>query len=100
MRSEMNRPDGYNLKLKPKKLSSGRCQVRFEVQTGKSGATPIYNAAYGYYLAEPGATLKEVVEAIQQKLGDAEDKDRLYHDNLYHLQRKSAPHTDFILFTS
>lgn len=91
----------YKLRLRPKKLSSGRCQVKFEVRTGY-GHTNLtnYSPAYGYYLAEPGATLKEVVEKIRERLDQAENKDRLYHRNLYHLQQKIAPLNDFILFSS
>ncbi|MGB5927823.1 MAG: hypothetical protein WBH03_06590 [Cyclobacteriaceae bacterium] len=105
MTKEMNvyptASQGYKLKLRPKKLSSGRCQVKFEVRTATySRTTTGPTSAYGYYLAEPGATLKEVVEKIRERLASARNKDRLYHDNLYHLQRKITPQSDFILFSS
>jgi hypothetical protein len=50
------------IKLSSKRLHSGKCQVRFQVAEDKSGAS-----WYGYALAEPQETLKEVVERIENR---------------------------------
>ncbi len=48
------------IKLSSKRLHSGKCQVRFQVAEEGTGAS-----WYGYALAEPKETLKEVVERIE-----------------------------------
>lgn len=98
---ENERGEAYKIRLRSKRLSSGKCQVRFEATREKMSAVSTDRAdiAYGYYLAEPGATLKEVIGDIRKNLASAGSKEHFYHRNLYQLQRKSLPLTNFILFS-
>ncbi len=48
------------IKLSSKRLHSGKCQVRFQVAEEGTGTS-----WYGYALAEPKETLKEVVQRIE-----------------------------------
>jgi hypothetical protein len=51
------------IKLTSKRLHSGKCQVRFQVAEEGTGAS-----WYGYALAEPKETLKEVVKRIEGRI--------------------------------
>ena len=55
------------IKLSSKRLSSGRCQVRFHVAEEVSGLS-----WYGYTLVDPKDTLKEVVSLIENTFTDAD----------------------------
>ncbi|MEM6525115.1 MAG: hypothetical protein AAGF85_10225 [Bacteroidota bacterium] len=57
----------YKLKLKSKRLKSGKCQIQFFVRSGN------IDTYYGYLLAESGTTLKEVVGRIESKVRVAVD---------------------------
>ena len=48
------------IKLSSKRLSSGRCQVRFQIAEEATGSS-----WYGYTLVDPTDTLKEVVARIE-----------------------------------
>jgi len=71
----------FKLKLKSKKLESGRFQVNFSTE----GFVMEY---YGYLLAEPSTSLKEVVEKIQRHLGAAQRSDKYFQRNLFSLGRR------------
>lgn len=64
--------ENNSLKLKARKLSSGRCQVKFSF-TAKAEEN-----WYGYMLTEPGDTLKEVVNKITEDLGKIISTDPFY----------------------
>jgi hypothetical protein len=68
----------FKLKLKSKKLGSGRFQVQFATEGFRSDF-------YGYLLAEPKTSLREVVEKIQRHLGAAQTTDRYLQPNLFSL---------------
>ena len=53
--------DGLKLKIKSKKLNSGKYQVNFSTE----GIEQTY---YGYLLAEPKTSLSEVIEAIAEEV--------------------------------
>ena|SRR5688572_5549724 len=72
----------FKLKLKSKKLESGRFQVHFMTEGFRSDF-------YGYLLTEPKTSLREVVEKIQRHLGAAQTSDRYFQPNLFSLGRKA-----------
>lgn len=68
----------FKLKLKSKKLDSGRFQVNFSTH----GFLMDY---YGYMLTEPETPVREVVEKIQRHLGAVETSDKYFQPNLFSL---------------
>lgn len=71
----------FKLKLKSKKLDSGRFQVNFSTE----GFVADY---YGYLLAEPSTSLREVVEKIERHLGAVQSTDKYFQPNLFSLGRR------------
>ena len=69
----------FKLKLKSKKLESGRFQVNFSTE----GFLADY---YGYLLTEPETSVREVVEKIQRHLGAAQSSDKYFQPNLFSLK--------------
>jgi hypothetical protein len=55
----MNLSTNFKFKLYPKKLSSGKCQVKFVEQT---------KGVCGYALVDSKVTLKEVIEHLDYQL--------------------------------
>ena len=73
----------FKLRLKSKKLESGRFQVNFSTE----GFVMDY---YGYLLTEPQTSLREVVEKIQRHLGAAQSTDKYFQRNLFSLGRREV----------
>ncbi len=74
----------FKLRLKSKKLESGRFQVNFSTE----GFVMDY---YGYLLTEPQTSLREVVEKIQKHLGAAQStEDRYFQPNLFSLGKREV----------
>ena len=71
----------FKLKLKSKKLESGRFQVNFATEGFRSDF-------YGYLLTEPQTSLREVVEKIQRHLGAAQTADKYFQPNLFSLGKR------------
>jgi hypothetical protein len=71
----------FKLRLKSKKLDSGRFQVNFSTE----GFLMDY---YGYMLAEPSTSLREVVQKIEKHLGAVQTSDKYFQPNLFSLGRK------------
>jgi hypothetical protein len=71
----------FKLKLKSKKLESGRFQVRFATEGFRSNY-------YCYLLTEPSTSVREVVEKIQRHLGKIQDTSRYFQPNLFSLGRR------------
>jgi len=71
----------FKLKLKSKKLDSGRFQVQFATEGFRADF-------YGYILAEPKTSLREVVEKIQRHLGAAQVTDKYLQPSLFSLGRR------------
>ncbi len=69
----------YKLSILSKRLQSGKCQIKFEVSQIDN------KLMYGYLLSEAGATLKEVVNKIEQQVKVTMSGDRLSHSHLYNL---------------
>jgi hypothetical protein len=86
--------EAYKLKLLPKKLRSGKCQVKFY-------ATALTRRAlYGYILVDAKATLKEVVEVIKSKIEKIGEPKDFYHHHLYAIGRKDGGEMNFMVFES
>ncbi len=83
----------YKLKLKSKRLKSGRCQIQFFVSSGN------IQTHYGYLLVEAGTTLKEVVHSIESKV-----KTRLNsagnYSHLFNLNHRSRVKENVLLFNN
>jgi hypothetical protein len=77
------------LKLSSKRLKSGKVQVKFQLSSKLAGGQ------YGYLLADPQSSLKEVV----MKILDSYDKGMIkgYHHHLFNVGR-AEQNRDVILF--
>lgn len=73
----------FKLRLKSKRLGSGRFQVNFSTE----GFVMDY---YGYMLTEPQTSLREVVEKIQKHLGAAQVTDKYFQPNLFSLGKREV----------
>jgi len=83
--------DSFRLKLKSKKLISGRFQVNFSTQ-GFS------NEVYGYLLAEPQTPVREVVRKIGRHVKAMQCSDRYYQRNLFSLIHREANSGRILIF--
>ena len=77
------------LRLESKKLTSGKCQVKFYAQL------PEKKEMYGYVLADANDTLKRVVEDISRQLILINQTSDYKHIHLFSLRRST--HTDDIM---
>lgn len=84
--------DDYKLKLSSKKLSSGKCQVKFYATV--SGKRDMY----GYVLVASDQTLREVVKGIKQKLTTIHLTNDFHHIHLYSIGKKMSDPMNFIVF--
>ena len=73
----------FKLRLKSKRLGSGRFQVNFSTE----GFMADY---YGYLLTEPQTSLREVVEKIQRHLGEVQTTDKYFQRNLFSLGKREV----------
>ena len=84
----------FKLKLKAKKLESGKLQVKFF-------STFInHKEIYGYMLVESKTTLKEVVEGIYDKLNQIQHHQDYYHSHLYSVGKESKDNFYFRIYNS
>src|SRR5262245_38703377 len=81
----------FKLKLKSKKLDSGKFQVNFSTEGFRSDY-------YGYLLAEPQTSLREVVEKIQRNLGAAQTSDKYFQPSLFSIGTRHVNRGTFMLF--
>ena len=82
----------YKLRLTSKKLTSGKCQVKFYASVEAS------RKLYGYILADAGESLKDVVVKIINRLNRMKSRDSFHHINLYSIGKRSNQDTNFIVF--
>ncbi|MDN5214143.1 hypothetical protein QQ020_18850 [Fulvivirgaceae bacterium BMA12] len=82
----------FGLKLYSKKLASGRCQVKFYVNTAGQ------KRLYGYTLVEAHTTLKEVVKTITDRIRRQQRSDSYHHAHLFALGKKQEDWTNFMIF--
>lgn len=68
--------EAQKLKLKSKKLKSGRFQVNFSTEGLADGF-------YGYVLAEPKTSLSEVIAEIDRHVRAMSNIERYFQRNLY-----------------
>lgn len=80
------------IRLSSKRLNSGKCQVRFHV-SGQMG-----EKWYGYALTEPSETLREVVNRIENRFYNCQDKVALHQKGLYHLNDGRNFMNDLMIF--
>ena len=78
-----------NLKLTSKRLKSGKVQVKFQVKSGEAGSQ------YGYLLAEPKASLRDVVAQILESYSDRVSIGQQRH--LYNIGREKQD-TEMLIF--
>lgn len=81
------------IKLSSKRLHSGKCQVRFQVAEESTG-----DSWYGYALAEPKETLKEVVERIEYRFIQRKNRLSLYQKALYNMSNFRTPEERMMIF--
>jgi hypothetical protein len=79
------------LKLKSKKLTSGKFQVDFSTE----GTQPTY---YGYLLAEPFTPLQEVIEKINRHVDSMGDRPKYFQRNLYSVGRREINSGKILIF--
>jgi hypothetical protein len=65
------------LKITSKRLKSGKVQVRFTMSSSTDGVQ------YGYMLAEPRTSLREVVNEIVQNVSTT--KEQVFHAHLFNI---------------
>ena len=83
----------YKLKLKSKRLKSGKCQIQFFVTSND------VQTCYGYLLAEAGTTLKEVVGKIEKEVRIKEFTG-LSNDHLFNLANKKTRDQSVLIFNN
>ena len=66
----------HRLKIKSKKLHSGRFQIDFSTEGLADGF-------YGYLLAEPKTSVTEVIEKIDRHIKAMANTERYFQRNLY-----------------
>ena len=81
----------YKLSLLSKRLSSGKCQIKFVVTNNTK------EELYGYMLTESRATLREVVSNIEEEVKSLSYGDNYYHSHLYNLAEK-GPKEHLLIF--
>lgn len=81
----------FKLKLKSRRLHSGRFQVDFTAR----GFT---QECYGYLLAEPQTSVREIVEKIKRHVGAMQSSDLYYQRNLFSLIRREATSGRILVF--
>lgn len=82
----------HKIRIFSKKLSSGKCQVKFYLTSIKG------KPYYGYMLVESGKTVRDVLEIILDKTKYIDHPDRYYHQHLYNLGTNSDFDTTFMVF--
>ncbi len=68
----------YRIRLKAKKLKSGKCQVKFN-------ATVCQKEVYGYVLVPANQSLRQVLSAIKSRLDQMVNSD-IHHIHLFSIQ--------------
>lgn len=82
--------DAQQLRLKSKKLSSGRYQVEFSF-----GQPEVY---YGYVLAEPRTPLRELMQKIERHVLAALEPERYLQRNLFSVLKRSPASGKIVVY--
>lgn len=83
--------EAARLRLKSKKLASGKFQVNFTTE----GAPENF---YGYLLAEPFTPLQEVIAKIHRHVENMNDKPKYFQRNLFSLGMKQVNSGRILIF--
>ena len=75
----------YHIRLYSKKLPSGKCQVKFYLDTTQG------SKYYGYMLAEGKETVSMVVSRIHRCITDNNGNNALYYENPKTMNRDRPP---------
>lgn len=78
-------------KIQSKRLNSGRYQINFSTGDCTSGY-------YGYLLAEPRTSLKDIIEKISRHLAAAHEEDRYFQRNLFSLGKRKVSSGRILIF--
>jgi len=79
------------LKLSSKRLVSGRFQVNFSTEGEADGY-------YGYLLAEPKTSVREIVEKIERHLEAFHQTDKYFQPNLFSLGKRKLSSGKIMIF--
>jgi hypothetical protein len=82
--------DAIKLKLKSKKLQSGRFQIGFATE-GSSGY-------YGYLLAEAQTPVHEIIEKIDRHIRAMTDSERYLQRNLFSFSNRQVNSGRILIF--
>lgn len=80
------------LRIESKKLSSGKCQIKFYLLREHKPEL------YGYTLAESKETVREVVLRIRKRLLRMRGADGYFHRHLFELGRSKQSAKDILIF--
>jgi len=83
--------ESKKLRLKSKKLESGKYQVGFTTE----GIRPNF---YGYLLAEPSTPLQEVVAKIKRHVERMANRPRYFQQNLFSLGNRQVNAGKILIF--
>lgn len=83
--------ESAKLRLKSKKLESGKFQINFSTE----GAIENY---YGYLLAEPFTPLNEVINKIHRHVDSMSDRPKYFQRNLFSLGRRENNSGRILIF--
>jgi hypothetical protein len=83
--------ENFKLNLTSKKLNSGRFQVNFNTKG-------FPQELYGYLLAEPKTSVREVVEKINRHIDAMRCSDRYYQRNLFSLINREASSGKILIY--
>jgi hypothetical protein len=84
--------EGIQVKIKSKRLKSGKCQVKFSVEGF------VDEDYYGYILVEADRTLKEVVREIKIRIAEIGDLGIYHQRNLFSVRQVRRPADGFMVF--
>lgn len=79
------------LKLKSKRLKSGKFQINFST-------VGLSQECYGYLLAEAKTSVNEVIDKINRHVSAMQDSDRYYQRNLFSLSKKEINSGRILIF--
>lgn len=85
--------ENFKLNLTSKRLNSGRFQINFTTE----GFT---QELYGYLLAEPKTSVREVVEKISRHIDAMRCSDRYYQRNLFSLINREVNSGKILIYKS
>jgi hypothetical protein len=81
----------FKLKMKSKRLQSGNVQIDFSVEG-------FANECYGYLLAGPKTSVREVIEKISRHAGAMQNADRYHQRNLFSLSKREINSGRILIF--